>query len=83
LTIMPTYDARTALLVVDVQNDFADPSGSLYVRGGGEIVPIVNAEVERSRAAGIRSTPSISRPTAASGPCTASRTPPAPPSTPT
>jgi nicotinamidase-related amidase len=22
------YDARTALLVVDVQNDFADPSGS-------------------------------------------------------
>jgi nicotinamidase/pyrazinamidase len=52
LAIMPTYDARTALLVVDVQNDFADPSGSLYVQGGGEIVPIVNAEVERAREAG-------------------------------
>ena len=49
---MSTYDARTALLVVDVQNDFADPSGSLYVEGGGEIVPFVNAEVERARDAG-------------------------------
>ena len=49
---MSTYDARTALLVVDVQNDFADPGGSLYVQGGGEIVPIVNAEVERAREAG-------------------------------
>ena len=45
---MPTYDARTALLVVDVQNDFADPTGSLYVDGGGDIVPIVNAEVGRA-----------------------------------
>jgi nicotinamidase/pyrazinamidase len=52
LTIMPTYDAGTALLVVDVQNDFADPAGSLYVEGGGDIVPIVNAEVERARAGG-------------------------------
>ncbi len=49
---MATYDARTALLVVDVQNDFADPSGSLYVTGGEQIVPIVNAEVERAREAG-------------------------------
>ena len=51
-TIMPTYGARTALLVVDVQNDFADPGGSLYVQGAGEIVPIVNAEVERARVGG-------------------------------
>jgi len=49
---MSTYDARTALLVVDVQNDFADPSGSLYVDGGERIVPTVNAEVERAREAG-------------------------------
>jgi nicotinamidase/pyrazinamidase len=49
---MPIYDPTTALLVVDVQNDFADPSGSLYVRGGEEIVPLVNAEIERARAAG-------------------------------
>jgi nicotinamidase/pyrazinamidase len=44
------YDDRTALLVVDVQNDFADPRGSLSVRGGHEIVPIVNAEIGRARA---------------------------------
>jgi nicotinamidase/pyrazinamidase len=48
---MVTYDPTTALLVVDVQNDFADPSGSLYVRGGEEIVAFVNTEVERARSA--------------------------------
>lgn len=35
-------DARTALIVVDVQNDFC-PGGSLAVSGGDEIVAIVNA----------------------------------------
>src|SRR5688500_3481059 len=49
---MATYDPTTALLVVDVQNDFADPRGSLHVRGGDEIVPVVNREIERARAAG-------------------------------
>lgn len=49
---MPTYDPKTALVVVDVQNDFADPSGSLYVRGGETIVPRVNEEVEASTSAG-------------------------------
>ncbi|MGE7468051.1 bifunctional nicotinamidase/pyrazinamidase [Bosea sp. NPDC003192] len=34
-------DARTALIVVDVQNDFC-PGGSLAVAGGDEIVPLVN-----------------------------------------
>ena len=28
------YDEQSALLVVDVQNDFADPRGSLSVAGG-------------------------------------------------
>jgi nicotinamidase/pyrazinamidase len=42
------YRPGTALLVVDVQNDFADPGGSLYVKGGEEIVPIVNEEIERA-----------------------------------
>ncbi|MGZ6266479.1 MAG: isochorismatase family protein [Candidatus Limnocylindrales bacterium] len=46
------YDPHVALVVVDVQNDFADPSGSLWVRGGAEIVPLVNAEIERALAAG-------------------------------
>ncbi|CAN7196234.1 bifunctional nicotinamidase/pyrazinamidase [Bosea sp. LjRoot90] len=34
-------DARTALIAVDVQNDFC-PGGSLPVTGGDEIVPLVN-----------------------------------------
>jgi nicotinamidase/pyrazinamidase len=48
------YDSTTALIVVDVQNDFADPAGSLYVRGGEEIVPLINGEIERAQAAGAR-----------------------------
>jgi len=49
---LPTYDEKSALLVVDVQNDFADPNGSLYVEGGEQIVPLVNREI--ARAAGAR-----------------------------
>jgi nicotinamidase/pyrazinamidase len=49
---MSTYDGETALIVVDVQNDFADPEGGLYVAGGEEVVPIVNREIERAREAG-------------------------------
>ena len=48
----PRYDSRTALLVVDVQNDFADPAGSLSVRGGDAIVPIVSAAAREAAAAG-------------------------------
>jgi nicotinamidase/pyrazinamidase len=46
------YDAGVALLVVDVQNDFADPAGSLYVNGAGEVVEAVNREIERAVAGG-------------------------------
>ncbi len=46
------YDERTALLVVDVQNDFADPEGGLYVSGGDKIIPTINAEISRAAAAG-------------------------------
>ena len=49
---MPAYDARTALIVVDLQNDFADPRGALYVRGGEEVLPVANGEIARARAAG-------------------------------
>jgi nicotinamidase/pyrazinamidase len=48
----PHYDASTALLVVDIQNDFADPKGSLSVSGGEEVVPIANREAARAREAG-------------------------------
>ncbi len=47
-----SYNEATALLVVDVQNDFANPNGGLYVGGGEEVVPIINLEIDRARTAG-------------------------------
>jgi len=47
-----TYDPSTALLVVDVQNDFADPEGSLSVAGAGAVVPLLNAEIWRALESG-------------------------------
>jgi nicotinamidase/pyrazinamidase len=46
------YGPEVGLVVVDVQNDFADSGGSLYVKGGADIVPLVNAEIDRALAAG-------------------------------
>jgi nicotinamidase/pyrazinamidase len=46
------YDARTALIVVDVQNDFADPAGSLAVSGAADIIPTINHEIAAARTAG-------------------------------
>jgi nicotinamidase/pyrazinamidase len=48
------YGPRTALLVVDVQNDFADPAGALYVPGAPGVVDKVNAEIAAARAAGAK-----------------------------
>ena len=42
---MRRYTPAVALLVVDVQNDFADPAGGLYVPDGEQVVPVVAAEV--------------------------------------
>jgi nicotinamidase/pyrazinamidase len=47
-----SYDPAVALIVVDVQNDFADPEGGLYVRGGEQVVDAANAEIEAAVAAG-------------------------------
>jgi nicotinamidase/pyrazinamidase len=44
------FDRSTALVVVDVQNDFADPAGSLAVSGGDAVVPRINDEVRRALA---------------------------------
>ena len=49
---MPAYDSATALVIVDVQNDFADPGGGLSVRGGDAVVPVINGQVARARASG-------------------------------
>lgn len=45
-------DERTALVVVDVQNDFAHPDGSLYVREGERVIPGINDLIREVRAAG-------------------------------
>jgi nicotinamidase/pyrazinamidase len=44
----PPYDLATALLIVDVQNDFADPAGSLSVRDGAAVIPVLAAEIEEA-----------------------------------
>ena len=49
---MDRYDPSVALVVVDVQNDFADPAGGLAVRGGDAVVPRINEETAAARAAG-------------------------------
>ena len=49
------HDVRVAtplLIVVDMQNDFADPGGSLYVQGGDEVVGVVNTAIANALAAG-------------------------------
>ncbi len=79
---MVEYGPEVALIVVDIQNDFADPKGSLHVKGGEAVVPVANREVERGRwppahlssthRTGIRSRPRTSRKAAASGRSTAS-----------
>ena len=46
------YDEATALIVVDMQNDFAHPEGGLYVVEGEKTVPVINEHVEAARARG-------------------------------
>ena len=46
------YGPGTALVVVDVQNDFADPAGCLAVPGGLAVVTAANAEIAAATAAG-------------------------------
>lgn len=49
---MEPFDPLTALIVVDVQNDFADPAGSLHVPGGEDVVAPIDALVTSALAAG-------------------------------
>ena len=52
MTSNTSYDRRTALVVVDVQNDFADPRGSLAVEDGPDVVVAANAEIAAATASG-------------------------------
>lgn len=47
-----SYSSTTALVVVDLQNDFALPAGRLYVGGGEEVLDAVAAEVAAARTGG-------------------------------
>jgi nicotinamidase/pyrazinamidase len=46
------YDSQASLIVVDFQNDFADPAGSLSVAGADAIRPTINAEIAAATANG-------------------------------
>jgi nicotinamidase/pyrazinamidase len=43
------YESKTALIVVDVQNDFADPNGGLSVAGATDVIPTINIEISSAR----------------------------------
>ncbi len=47
-----TFDTSTALVVVDCQNDFADPEGSLYVVGAADVISHTNRLIIQAVAAG-------------------------------
>jgi len=49
MTVTP--EPGSALLIIDVQNDFC-PGGSLAVAGGDEVVPVLNRYAEQFAAAG-------------------------------
>jgi nicotinamidase/pyrazinamidase len=49
---MLRYRPGVALIVVDVQNDFADPAGGLSVAGGEAVIPIINREASLARSNG-------------------------------
>lgn len=44
---------KTALIVVDMQNDFVNPKGSLYVSGSEKIIPVIKSLVGRAREKGV------------------------------
>ena len=46
---MTDFDDATALIVVDIQNDFAHPQGSLYVSGAERVVNAVNRLIEQAQ----------------------------------
>lgn len=51
-TDTPSYNPSTALIVVDVQNDFADPNGGLYIPDGEQVVPVVNDHIAAAKGSG-------------------------------
>lgn len=53
MPVLPvTFHPSSALVVVDIQNDFTDPDGGLAVRDAPAVVPLVNEAVREARQAG-------------------------------
>lgn len=52
MTTDPPFGPDTALVVVDVQNDFAHPDGTLHVEGAEDVLGPITDLVHRARAAG-------------------------------
>jgi nicotinamidase/pyrazinamidase len=46
------YDDHSVLLVVDLQEDFASPNGSLYVPDGDDVLNVINPQILAAREAG-------------------------------
>lgn len=46
--------SKSAVVVVDMQNDFAHPNGKLYAPSAREIIPRIAALLERARSRGVR-----------------------------
>lgn len=40
---------KTSLIVVDMQNDFVNPKGALYVSGSEKVIPTIKNLIERAR----------------------------------
>lgn len=49
---MNAFAPSTALVVTDLQHDFADPAGSLHVTGGEDLLPGIVEQIEGTLAAG-------------------------------
>ncbi|RLG04684.1 MAG: cysteine hydrolase, partial [Thaumarchaeota archaeon] len=44
--------SSAALLIIDVQNDFANPSGKLYARGAEKVIPPIKKLASAARRSG-------------------------------
>ena len=51
--VLPQLAPTDALIIVDVQNDFC-PGGALPVRGGDQVVPVLNRWVDAAQKGGAR-----------------------------
>lgn len=50
---MSLFTERSALLIVDMINDFVDPEGSLFVPGAAKIIPYISSLAREARERGI------------------------------